>query len=274
MGASYFERVALWMSLIPLTNKPFSGYRCPNSDHVRSPNLFALLDRATCSAMLWLVPTSVRLVHHNLCCLDTRIPVSLSFIQVATSFHHSFIVLNTVASMLAVLCSTPRPPLGVALLGLLITAISSTLHLLPYVMFCSIIVLSIWVPSRPAGPEVVNYPIDDYSQQVYAAYTSDTQHADENGSFELNACLGILLFLLSIPVTSILENLLFRPTRDLFLQTVECWFDMRYVQPLLATGSWPDTWTPLLKALRSFRFVADFIDGVMENNNSESLRNY
>ena len=177
--------------------------------------------------------------------------------------------------MLAVLCSTPRPPLGVALLGLLITAISSILHLLPYIIFCSIIVLSIWVPSRPVHPKVVYYPIDGYSQHANAVYTSDaTAPADENGSFELNACLGVLLFLLSIPVTSILENLIIRPTRDLFLQTVECWFDMRYVQPLLATGSWPDTWSPLLNAFRSFQFVADLIDEIMKNDKSESLRNY
>src|SRR6266566_624519 len=176
--------------------------------------------------------------------------------------------------MLSVLCSAPRPPLGVALLGLLITSISSTLHLLPYIIFCSTIVLSIWVPSPPADPKVVYYPVDGYSQHVYVVYTSDAPPADENGSFELNACLGVLLFLLSIPVTSILENLLIRPTRDLFLQTVECWFDMRYVQPLLATGSWPDICTPLLNALRSFQFVADFIDGVMGNDDSESLRNY
>ena len=204
----------------------------------------------------------------QLCCFDTRIPVSLSFIQVTTSFHLSFITLSTVASMLAVLCSTPRPPLGVAFFGLLITAISSTLHLLPYTIYCSIIVLSIWVPSRPAGPKVVYYPIDGYSQHVDSIYTSDaTPPTDESGSFELNACLGVLLFLLSIPVASILENLLIRPTRDLFLQTVECWFDMRYVQPRLATGSWPNTWTPLLNALRSFQVVADFIDGVMGNDN-------
>ena len=211
----------------------------------------------------------------QLYCLDTRIPVSIFIIQMTTSFHLSFITLSTVASMLAVLCSTPRPPLGVALLGLLITAISSTLHLLPYIIFCSIIVLSIWVPSRPANPEVMYYPVDGYSQHIYAVYTSDaTSPADENGSFELNACLGALLFLLSIPIASILENLLIRPTRDLFLQTVECWFNMRYVQPLLATGSWPDTWAPLLNALRSSQFVADFIDGVMRNDDSESLRNF
>ncbi|KAF8499574.1 hypothetical protein F5888DRAFT_86887 [Russula emetica] len=225
-------------------------FGCPNSDHVYSPNLLALLDRATRSAMLWLVPTSVRLVHHNLIASIPGFP------------------------MFAVLCSSPRPPLGVALLGLFITAISSTLHLLPYIIFCSIIVLSIWVPSRPADPKVVYYPVNGYSQHVYAVYTSDatpSQAADENGSFELNACLAVILFLLSIPVTSILENLLIRPTRDLFLQTVECWFDMRYVQPLLATGSWPNTWTPLLNALRSYQFVADFIDGVMGNDDSPNL---
>jgi hypothetical protein len=177
--------------------------------------------------------------------------------------------------MLALLCSAPRPPLGVAFLGLLITAMSSTLHLLPYIIFCGIIVLSIWVPSRPADLKVVCYPVDGYSQHIYTVCTSDaTPFADENGSSELNACLGVLLFLLSIPVTSILENLFIRPTRDLFLQNVEYWFDMRYVQPLLATGSWPDTWTPLLNVLRSFQFVADFIDGVMGNDNGESLQNY
>jgi hypothetical protein len=269
MGAAYLERVASWTSLIPLTNKPSSGYRRPNSGHVRSPNLFALLDRATRAVVLWLIPDLRSLGPPQPCCFDTQIPVSIFFVQVTTSFHLSFITLNTVASMLAVLCSTPRPPLGVALLGLLITAISSTLHLLPYIIFCSIIVLSVWVPSRPADPKVVYYPIDGYSQHVYAIYTSDATPAGEDGSFELNACLGVLLFLLSIPVTSVLENLLIRPTRDLFLQTVECWFNMRYVQPLLATGSWPDTWTPLLNALRSFQFVVDFIDEVMGNHKSE-----
>ncbi len=193
----------------------------------------------------------------------------------ATSFHLTFIVLNTVASMLAVLCSAPRPPMGVALLGLVITAISTTLHLLPYIIFCSIIVLSIWVPSRPADPKVVYYPVDGYPQHVYAAYASGaTPSTDENGTSELNALIGVLLFLLSIPVASILENLFICPTREIFLQTVECWYEMRYVQPLLATGSWPDTWTPILNALRSFQFIADFIDGITGKYNSESVRNY
>ena len=176
--------------------------------------------------------------------------------------------------MFTVLCSAPRPPLGVAMLGFLITAISSTLRLLPYTVFYSIIVLSIWIPSRPADPEAMYYPVDGRPQRVHAVYMSNaTPPTDENGTFELNLCLRILFFLLSIPATSILENLLFRPTRDLFLQTVEGWYDMRYVQPVLATGSWPDTWTPILNALRSFRFVADFIDGAMGSGYSEFVRN-
>jgi hypothetical protein len=177
--------------------------------------------------------------------------------------------------MLAVLCSAPRPPLGVAFLGLLITAISSTLRLLPYIVFCSIIVLSIWAPSHPADPEVMYYPVDGHPQHVYVVYTSNvTPPTDENGTFVLNACLRILVFLLSIPASSILENLLFRPIRDLFLQTVEGWYDMRYVQPVLATGFWPDTWTPILNAVRSLQFIADFIDGVIGSDYSESVRNH
>ena len=96
---------------------------------------------------------------------------------------------------------------------------------------------------------------------------------DGSGISELNACLRILFILFSVPATAILENMLFRPTRDLFLQTVEAWFEMRYVQPVLATGSWPDTWTPILSALRSFQFVADFIDGVAGSNYCESVQN-
>jgi hypothetical protein len=177
--------------------------------------------------------------------------------------------------MLAVLCSAPRPPLGVALLGLLITAISSTLRLLPYIVFCSIILLSIWVPSRPANPEVMYYSVDGHPQHIDVAYASNvTPPMDKNGTFELNACLRVLFFLLSIPVTSLLENMLFRPARDIFLQSVEDWYDLRYVQPVLATGSWPDTWTPILNALRSFPFVADFVDGVTESGYSESVRNH
>lgn len=192
-----------------------------------------------------------------------------------TSFYLFFITLNAVTSMLAVLCSAPRPPLGVALLGLLVTAISSTLRLLPYIVFCSIIILSIWVPSRPTNSEVMYYPVDGHPQHVHVAYASNvTPPTDGNGTFELNACLRVFLFLLSIPVTSLLDNLLFRPARDLFLQSVEDWYDMRYVQPVLSTGSWPDTWTPILNAFRSFQFVADFVDGVMESNYSESVRNY
>jgi hypothetical protein len=115
------------------------------------------------------------------------------------------------------------------------------------------------------------YPVDGHRQHVHVVYASDvTPPTDENGIFELNPCLRVLFFLLSIPITSILENLLFRPARDLFLQTVEGWYDMRYVQPVLATGSWPDTWTPILNALRSFKFVADFVDGVMGSDYSES----
>ncbi|KAI0291104.1 hypothetical protein BC826DRAFT_508329 [Russula brevipes] len=62
--------------------------------------------------------------------------------------------------------------------------------------------------------------------------------------------------------------MLFRPARDLFLQPIEWWFEMRYVQVAQATGSWPDTWTPILNALRSYQFVADFIDSVNGNGQS------
>ena len=170
--------------------------------------------------------------------------------------------------MLAVLSSAPRPPLGVALFGLLITVTSSTLRMLPYIMLCSIIVLSVWVPSRPADPEVMYYPVDGHPQHVHVVYTSPPM--GENGPSELNACLRILFLLLSVPATAIFENLLIRPIRDLFLQTVEAWYDIRYMQPVLVTGAWPDTWTPILNALRSFQFIADFVDGI---NYSESVRN-
>ena len=166
--------------------------------------------------------------------------------------------------MLAVLCSAPRPPLGVALLGLLITTLSLTLRLLPYIMFCSMIVLSIWVPSRPADPEPVYYPFPGHPNYVYPVYTSNVSPpADKRRPFELNATLRIIIILLAVPVTSIFENVLFRPARDLFLRTVEFWYDLRYVQPAQVTGSWPDTWTPILNALRSFQFVADFVDGAV-----------
>lgn len=170
--------------------------------------------------------------------------------------------------MLAALCSAPRPPLGVALLGLLITMFSSTLHLLPYVMFCSMIILSIWVPSHPAKPEPVHHPFSDHSNHVYPVYAPPPAADDKIRPFELSAGLRIVLFLLAIPLTSIFENLLFRPTRDLFLRTIEFWYDLRYAQPARATGSWPSMWTPILNALCSFRFVADFIDGAVGNEHA------
>jgi hypothetical protein len=176
--------------------------------------------------------------------------------------------------MLAVLRSAPRPPMGVALLGLLITTLSSTLRLLPYIMFCCMIVLSIWVPSRPAELEPVYAPFpgrpNNHVYQVYASKTSPP--ADKIRNLELSASQRILIFLLSIPVTSIFEHVLFRPSRDFFLQTVEFWYDLRYVQPAQATGSWPDTWTPILNALRSIRFVADFVDGAVGNDHGVSAQ--
>ncbi|KAH9993497.1 hypothetical protein BJV74DRAFT_367951 [Russula compacta] len=184
-----------------------------------------------------------------------------------TSLHFPFVTPNPVAGMLAVLCSAPRPPLGVALFGVLITALSLTLRLLPYLVFCSMVVLPLWVPSGPAHPEAVYYPVYGHPNDVYVVYTSGgAAGTDDMRPFELSAPLRILVFVLALPVTSILENMFFRPARDLFLGTVECWFEMRYVQPAQATGSWPDTWTPILNALRSFRFVADFINGVMGND--------
>ncbi len=131
-------------------------------------------------------------------------------------------------------------------------------------MFCSMIVLSIWVPSRPADPDPVYYPFPGHPNYVYPVYTSNVSPpADKIRPFELNATLRIVIFLLAVPVTSIFENVLFRPARDLFLRTVEFWYDLRYVQPAQVTGSWPDTWTPILNAFRSFQFVADFIDGAV-----------
>ena len=190
-----------------------------------------------------------------------------------TSLHFPFVTSNTVAGMFAVLCSAPRPPLGVALFGVLISALSLTLRLLPYLVFCSMVVLSLWIPLGHTQPEVVYYPVYGHPNNVYVVYTSGgAAGTDETKPFELSAPLRILIFVLALPVTSILENMLFCPARDFFLGTVECWFEMRYVQPAQATGSWPDTWTPLLNALRSFRFVADFINGVMGNDHSESTR--
>ncbi|KAH9979124.1 hypothetical protein BGW80DRAFT_1455779 [Lactifluus volemus] len=138
--------------------------------------------------------------------------------------------------MIAVLFSARHPPLGVALLGLLIAVLDGTLHLLPYIVFCSMIALSFWVPSS---------------------------HSIETEAFNMSADLRILIFLLALPVSSIGENILFRSARHLFLETVVCWFEMRYVQPAHATGIWPDTWSPIMNAFRSCEFVAGFLDGVM-----------
>lgn len=158
-----------------------------------------------------------------------------------TSLHFPFVTSNTVAGMFAVLCSAPRPPLGVALFGVLISALSLTLRLLPYLVFCSMVVLSLWIPLGHTQPEVVYYPVYGHPNNVYVVYTSGgAAGTDETKPFELSAPLRILIFVLALPVTSILENMLFCPARDFFLGTVECWFEMRYVQPAQATGSWPD----------------------------------
>jgi hypothetical protein len=173
--------------------------------------------------------------------------------------------------MLAVLCSAPHPPLGVALLGLLIAVLNGMLHFLPYILFCSMIGLSFWAPSSPSLPDVF-HPIHEHPNMVstYIVYSP----AVESRSFKVDADLRILIFLLALPVSSICENILFRPVRDLFLETVACWFDMRYVQPVYTTGIWPDTWTPILNALRSCEFVAEFLDGVMGKDSGKSARNY
>jgi hypothetical protein len=180
--------------------------------------------------------------------------------------------------MLAVLCSAPRPPVGVALLGLLITTLSSTLRLLPYIVFCCMILLSIWGPSHSAEPELLyDPPFPGCSNGVYPICASkmsmSSSRADKIGAdYELSPSQRILVFLLAIPVTSIFEHVLFRPARDFFLRTVEFWYDLRYVQRAQATGAWPDSWTPILNALRSIQFVADFIDGVWGNDHGGSAQ--
>ena len=168
--------------------------------------------------------------------------------------------------MLAVLCSSPRPPFGVAVIGFTIAIFSWVLHLLPYLMFCGMITLSVWPPSQPPPPEVVYHAVGGLPNHVHVVHS-------RVGSmlFELNADLRILIFLLSIPVTSVVDNALFYPARRFFLQTIECWFDMRYVHPAQLTGSWPDTWTPILNAVRSCEFVADFIDNATGRNPGEFL---
>jgi hypothetical protein len=174
--------------------------------------------------------------------------------------------------MLAVLCSAPHPPLGVALLHLSIAVLNGTLHLLPYILFCSMIGLSFWTSSSPSFPEVVHYPVYGH-QNVVSTYIVSSPTV-ETQSFKMDADIRFLIFLLALPVASICENLLFRPARDLFHETVVCWFDMRYVQPALATAIWPDARTPILNALRSYKLVAEFLDGVMGNDSGESARDY
>ncbi|KAH9963779.1 hypothetical protein BC827DRAFT_1266128 [Russula dissimulans] len=177
-----------------------------------------------------------------------------------------------VAGMLAVLCRASCPPLGVALLGLFITALSWTLRLLPYITLYGMIILSIWIPSHPAEPDVIYHPVHGHPNHIYMRSAFNvTPFTDETKPFELNARTRALIFLLSVPVTSILEKMLFRPVRDFLLQTVQSWFYMRYVLPAQATGSWPDTWPPILNVLRSIQFVADFIDGVTGNDHSSGF---
>ncbi|KAF8258825.1 hypothetical protein EI94DRAFT_1790866 [Lactarius quietus] len=171
--------------------------------------------------------------------------------------------------MLAVLCSSPRPPLGVAIIGLTIAMLSWMLHLLPYIMFCGMITLSVWPSSHPPPPEVTYQPVYGLPNHVHVVYTR--VGPKEAWSFNLDAELRILVFLLAIPVTSVVDNVLFYPARRFFLGTIECWFDMRYVHPAQMTGSWPDTWTPIFNALRSCEFVADFIDSVTGKSSGPSL---
>ena len=174
--------------------------------------------------------------------------------------------------MLVLLCAAPRPPLGVAILGLIIVTFSWMLYVLPYIMFCGMIALSIWPPSHPLPPDVTYYPVYGRPNQVHVVYTRvGSQSSRKARSFELNAELRILVFLLAIPVTSVVENALFRPARSIFLRTIECWFDMRYVHPAQMTGSWPNTWTPIFNAIRSCEFVTDFIDGATGRNSGEFL---
>jgi hypothetical protein len=73
--------------------------------------------------------------------------------------------------MLAVLCSSPRPPLGVAIIGLTIAMLSWVLHLLPYIMFCGMVTLSIWPPSHPPPLEVIYHPVDGLPNHVHVVYT-------------------------------------------------------------------------------------------------------
>ncbi|KAH9044192.1 hypothetical protein EDB84DRAFT_1470675, partial [Lactarius hengduanensis] len=159
---------------------------------------------------------------------------------------------NTVVDMLAVLCSSPRPPFGVALLGFTIVILRWMLHLLPYIMFCGMITLSVWPPSHPLPPDVTYYPVNGHPNQV---------HMSSGSSFSCSLSRS----------HSLVENAFFRPARSIFLRTIECWFDMRYVHPAQISGSWPDTWTPIFNALRSCEFVADFIDGATSRNSGPSL---
>ncbi|KAH8985793.1 hypothetical protein EDB92DRAFT_2026748, partial [Lactarius akahatsu] len=187
-------------------------------------------------------------------------------------FDHDALGAVNFADMLVVLCSSPRPPFGVALLGFTIVILRWMLRLLPYIMFCGMIILSVWPPSHPLRPDVTYYPVNGHPNQVHMVYTRvDSQPSKEARSFELIAELRILIFLLAVPVTSLVENAFFRPARSIFLRTIECWFDMRYVHPAQISGSWPDTWTPIFNVLRSCEFVADFIDGATSRNSGPSL---
>lgn len=78
------------------------------------------------------------------------------FIQVTTSFYLSRHPEYSSQDVRRPALYSPSA-LGVALLGLLITAMSLTLHLLPYIIFFSIIDLSIWVPSRPVDRKNIHH---------------------------------------------------------------------------------------------------------------------
>ncbi|KAH9037103.1 hypothetical protein EDB85DRAFT_1888563 [Lactarius pseudohatsudake] len=116
--------------------------------------------------------------------------------------------------------------------------------------------LSVWPPSHPLPPDVTYYPVNGHPNQVHMVYTRvDSQPSKEARSFELIAELRILISC-SLSRSHLSRKRLFRPARSIFLRTIECWFDMRYVHPAQISGSWPDTWTPIFNTAPMSRILA------------------
>ncbi|KAI0067728.1 hypothetical protein BV25DRAFT_1834756 [Artomyces pyxidatus] len=149
----------------------------------------------------------------------------------------------------------PRRPILIALLGLWIQFLHWAVFLFPHLLFVAMLSSPLWYTPPSAIPESDQHEF--FPQEFDQAY--GFHHQANLDSQRHGTCLSVicrtLVFLLSLPAATMLENTICWPIRNYMVRDLQFWFEVHYVEAALCNGEWPEVMEPINAAMRSCPYL-------------------